>query len=289
MDSLFVLYQTSVAKQVTCFDFPGDIRGYGRRHHEMTLGAKTGTWQNRWGVNGLGIWLEDGATALLFANIKNVIHDQIQCGSNLVNINLIRNEDAAESRNDDMDLYITNVTYNQVNSFKLLHAGQYTYLYGFEAEAQYIKVHCTHFSGTVAFDLYLDSLDAVLELELESAYGTEYGLTAPIVLRVEKGQVYFGDSDEASGLTLNQGWNRTVFELDLTAEVPSAVMSLGGATAEVPVNSQIGDYICYVDIRNTGDGTAPGDTAALMPALLLLVVTAAAAGWLILRRKSWLR
>lgn len=230
-------------------------------------------------------------------------------------------------------------------------------------------------SGTVAFDLYLDSLEELFELELESAYGTEYGLAAPIALRVEKGQVYFGDSDEASGLTLNQGWNRIVFELDLTAEVPSAVMRVGGAIAEVPVNSQIGDYICYVDIRNTGvvdlyldafqvtdadpvelpgedsghllekveavdatyteegnleyyvctqcgkafwdaegtqqitdmaevvipvlhkpeepgvsgDGTAPGDTAALMPALLLLIVTAAAVGWLILRRRSWLR
>lgn len=45
-----------------------------------------------------------------------------------------------------------NVSYTQVPAFKLLRAGEYTYLYNFEAAARYIKVHCTsHYSHDADF------------------------------------------------------------------------------------------------------------------------------------------
>ena len=41
-------------------------------------------------------------------------------------------------------------TYTRVDSFKLKRDGKYTYLYDFEFEARYVKVHCTHYLGTDA-------------------------------------------------------------------------------------------------------------------------------------------
>ena len=107
--------------------------------------------------------------------------------------------------------------------------------------------------GTVEFDLYLDSLDAVLQIELEAAYGTEYGKAAPIAFEVSNGVVTFLGADGSSGVTLQQGWNRIVFQLNLSAETPSATMSANGAAAvTVPVNAEVGDYVCYVDVSNIG-------------------------------------
>ena len=105
--------------------------------------------------------------------------------------------------------------------------------------------------GTIAFDLYLDRADANFTVELEAAYSDVYGKAAPIALRVENGVLFFGDEGEAgqSAVTLRQGWNSFVFTLQLSAAAPTAALAVNGADPiVVPVDGEIGDYICWVDI-----------------------------------------
>lgn len=53
---------------------------------------------------------------------------------------------------DLLKLYVSdnNANYTRIEDFKLLQIGRYWYLYGFEANARYVKVHCTHFNGAEA-------------------------------------------------------------------------------------------------------------------------------------------
>lgn len=70
-----------------------------------------------------------------------------------VNVVALKDGDGFARLNEDvLTLWISddNVTYTQVENFKLLHKGDIWYLYDFEAMAKYVKVHCTHFDGTEA-------------------------------------------------------------------------------------------------------------------------------------------
>ena len=108
-------------------------------------------------------------------------------------------------------------------------------------------------NGSIVFDLYLENINSRFEVELESAYSDIYGKAAPIAFTYDRGAITFLGADAPCGLTLRQGWNRISIGLQLEDQNPHAVMTVNGAnTANVPVNLEIGDYICYVDVQNVG-------------------------------------
>ena len=109
-------------------------------------------------------------------------------------------------------------------------------------------------NGTVAFDLYIENVDkAKFDFEFESAYGFEYGLAAPIAFRLDGNKATFLGADSAVSLDLTNGWNRFEFNLDLLNDVPAATLSVnGGAAIDVPVDAEIGNYVCYVHVRALG-------------------------------------
>ena len=116
-------------------------------------------------------------------------------------------------------------------------------------------------NGSIAFDLYLEDLDCSFEVELESAYGTKYGQAAPIAFAYENRQITFLGAQQSSGETLQLGWNHVVFDLQLAQTTPQAFLSVNGRSAvAVPVDLEIGDYVCYVDVQNTGAANVYVDT-----------------------------
>ncbi len=63
-----------------------------------------------------------------------------------VNVIALKDGDAVTRLNESLlTIWVSddNKTYKQAENFKLLRAGEYTYLYDFEATGRYIKVHCT--------------------------------------------------------------------------------------------------------------------------------------------------
>ncbi len=62
-----------------------------------------------------------------------------------------------------------NKGYKQVDSFKMLRAGQYTYLYDFEANGRYIKVHSTTHDATDPD--FTGPLDGMIEAYYENVFG----------------------------------------------------------------------------------------------------------------------
>lgn len=90
----------------------------------------------------------------------------------LVNVVVLKDGDETNRLNENvLTLWVSddNVTYTQVDSFKLLRAGQLTYLYDFEANAQYIKVHCTHFDGKEAD--FTGMLQGMIDTSYEEVFG----------------------------------------------------------------------------------------------------------------------
>lgn len=110
-------------------------------------------------------------------------------------------------------------------------------------------------NGTVAFDLYIEDVDkAKFEVELESAYGFEYGLAAPVAFQLNGKKATFLGAKSAVSLDLKDGWNHFEFTLDLQNETPAASLSVNGGTAKaVPVDAEVGDYVCYVHLRALGE------------------------------------
>ncbi|MBR4020693.1 MAG: hypothetical protein IKI99_05215, partial [Firmicutes bacterium] len=105
-------------------------------------------------------------------------------------------------------------------------------------------------NGTISFDLHVME-NPTFELELESAYGTEYGKAAPMGLHYEDGKMTFLGDDTAYTVNLNaDAWNNFTFQLDLDAATPVAELYVNGTkVADVPVNTEIGDYVCWLDIN----------------------------------------
>ncbi len=109
-------------------------------------------------------------------------------------------------------------------------------------------------NGTVSFDLYIEDVDkAKFEFEFESAYGFEYGLAAPIAFKLNGNKATFLGADADVTLDLKDGWNTFSFDLSLLNDTPSATLSVnGGSAVSVPVDAEIGNYICYVHVRALG-------------------------------------
>ena len=105
-------------------------------------------------------------------------------------------------------------------------------------------------NGTLSFDMYLFD-NPKFQVELESAYGTVYGKAAPMGFTYEDGKFVFLGSDTAYPVTLKSGdWNNFSFQLDLDAETPVAELYVNGTkVADVPVNADIGSYVCWLDIN----------------------------------------
>jgi len=114
--------------------------------------------------------------------------------------------------------------------------------------------------GKMTFDLYIENLaNTVTELELESAYGDEHGKAAPVALTIRGGKLYALNEDHSAEVEipvqLKQGWNSFQFDLALAQETSEVTLTVNGTATELPVARQIGDYICFVHITNTGRET----------------------------------
>jgi len=105
-------------------------------------------------------------------------------------------------------------------------------------------------NGTVSFDLYLFE-NPKFQVELESAYGTEYGKAAPMGFSYEEGKLTFLGDENAYTVPLNvEDWNNFTFQLDLDATTPMAELYVNGEkVAYVPVNTDVGDYVCWLDLN----------------------------------------
>ena len=137
-------------------------------------------------------------------------------------VKLTDGDTVARLHPDVLKLYVSddNVTYTQVEKFKLLHNGRNWYLYDFEAEAQYVKVHCTHYDGAEAdfmgvlaemisayYDETLDKNGTVLSTSTEIAITNDSGITkndsAWTISASEIGEVFASDSYADARFYLN--------------------------------------------------------------------------------------
>ncbi len=108
--------------------------------------------------------------------------------------------------------------------------------------------------GTLSFDLYIEDVSSVnLEIELESAHGPDYGKAAPIAFTLVGDQLTFIGAASSVKVALKEGWNHFEFDLSMESDTPSATLSVGGETISVPVNAEIGDYVCYLHIVCKGE------------------------------------
>ena len=72
-------------------------------------------------------------------------------------------DEYARLNRESLTLWVSddNITYTQIEDYKLTQVGRYWYLYNFEAEAQYVKAHYTHWNGNEAdFTAYLNTIIA---------------------------------------------------------------------------------------------------------------------------------
>lgn len=101
--------------------------------------------------------------------------------------------------------------------------------------------------GKISMNIYLNDVNtANLSLDLASAYSNVYGKASPIGFQIRNGALTMLGADTAANVKLVQGWNTVVFTLNLATE--AATLEVNGQEVEVPVNTVIGDYVCYVNI-----------------------------------------
>ena len=105
-------------------------------------------------------------------------------------------------------------------------------------------------NGSVSLDLYVDGTSE-FSVELQSAFSKVYGKGAPLGFMVKNSVITFLGAASPSDITLKNGWNTVSF--DLTLDSASASVSVNGTPCgTVPVNGEIGDYVSFITIMNSG-------------------------------------
>ena len=104
-------------------------------------------------------------------------------------------------------------------------------------------------TGRVSMDLWLDA-DGECSVELQTAYSNVYGFTGPLGFSVKDGSVTLLGQEATSGLTVNPGWNTVEITMDLPGGTAS--ITVNGETVSMPVNTAIGDYVCFANLINNG-------------------------------------
>ena len=98
--------------------------------------------------------------------------------------------------------------------------------------------------GKISFNIYVCEKPLKLNLELQSALHFNEGTgVAPVGIEIDDNVVTFLGSSEDTGLTLQQGWNTIVIDLELSNG--KAAFQLNGSEPKaMPVDLEAGDYIC---------------------------------------------
>jgi len=123
------------------------------------------------GLGGVPITTGDFA---LDKDSESIIKDQKEVSTVNV-ITLTELDNYGRLYEDMLSLWVSddNVTYTEIKDFKLLHKDNKWYIYDFEAEARYIKVHCTHFD-TYEYDVIGVSSD-MIDVYYEDMFGANGG------------------------------------------------------------------------------------------------------------------
>ena len=101
--------------------------------------------------------------------------------------------------------------------------------------------------GNVEMMVYLDSTSNFV-LELQPAYSNIAGKCAAISVRFSGTTATLADG---TALTMNEGWNALVIELDLQKDAASLIID--GERVAIPVDVEAGDYVTYLTILATSN------------------------------------
>ena len=120
---------------------------------------------------------------------------------------LVDGDDKARLNAESLTVWVSddNVTYTQVESFKLLHVDTKWYLYDFEAEGRYLKVHYTHYHGVDAN--FVGAYGQMIEAGYEEVFGggSETFTKNEYILKNESGKLLYDHawtvSKEELGIT----------------------------------------------------------------------------------------
>lgn len=118
---------------------------------------------------------------------NSIVYDMGE--SQAVNVVALKDSDSSARLNEEvLSLWISddNVTYTRVKDFKLLHSGNTWYLYDFDAQARYVKVHCTHFEGDDAD--FVGEPENMISAYYEEQFGANGGTFTETTVTVTNNQ-----------------------------------------------------------------------------------------------------
>ena len=123
------------------------------------------------------------------------------------NVNVVKLTDGdniSRLHPDVLELYVSNdnITYDRVENFKLFHSGRHWYLYDFDAEGQYVKVHCTHYDGAEAD--FSGVLSEMIIAYYEDTFGQGDGYFAEITNVTVTNTSGIGKTDAAWAIAVNE-------------------------------------------------------------------------------------
>ena len=128
-------------------------------------------------------------------------------------------DDKARLNAESLTVWVSddNVTYTQVKSFKLLHVDTKWYLYDFEAEGRYVKVHYTHYHGVDAN--FVGAYGQMIDAGYEEVFGAGNATFTKneFVLKNDSGKLLY-----------DHAWTISKEELGITGTDASIRISLNG-------------------------------------------------------------
>ncbi len=135
-------------------------------------------------------------------------------------VKLLDSDESARLNREVLTLWVSkdNVTYTQVEDFKLLHVGESWYLYDFEATGRYIKVHCTHFD-TYEAD-FVSSPATMITAYYEDVFGGNGGTFTG------SQQITFTNTDSVT--SYDHAWSISKDKLKLTGKDSAIRVYLDG-------------------------------------------------------------
>ena len=160
-------------------------------------------------------------------------------------VTLTDGDDRARLNAQSLTLWVSgdNVTYEQIRDFKLIQHGDKWYLYGFEAQAKYVKVHYTQYRGTDA--CFVGALGTMItagyDASLVKGKATEYTVTNDTALNYDPALTVPGLTGDLNGLRIFDKDGKLLYHYVEDGAVIVRIPEIApGATAKVFVQQASG-------------------------------------------------
>ncbi len=108
--------------------------------------------------------------------------------------------------------------------------------------------------GDISITFYIEQLGKGFSIDYQAAYQSLHNISAPLSLSIDSnGFINYSLQQDKIKTNLHCGQGKNALCIHIDDHLENVKLTLNGQSVDIPMNKEIGDYICYVNVWNQPD------------------------------------